>query len=116
MSLLRPEAAVHTALAVKTPSCQPRPPPPTAQPPTAQVQARLDALFVPGGGPLKPDALDDRCRERLAEVGAATALTVLEVFAQKKWASLRLCVFACLRRAEHGARAGRGGVRGFEPG
>jgi hypothetical protein len=48
------------------------------------VQAKLDALFLTGGGPLRPGDLDHRCIERLGELSPAMACNVLETFALKK--------------------------------
>ncbi|GBF93896.1 hypothetical protein Rsub_06895 [Raphidocelis subcapitata] len=54
-----------------------------------EVQARLDALYAPAGGPLAPGDLDARCVERIAELPPATACNVLEVFAAKKFDNVR---------------------------
>lgn len=49
-----------------------------------QIQVRVDALFGPSG-PLRPGDLDDRCIERLGEIGEAMAINFLDVFMQKRW-------------------------------
>lgn len=50
----------------------------------SQVQQRLDALYTTRGGPLKPGDLDERCLDRLSQLSRDVAVTVLEVFANKK--------------------------------